>query len=104
MPRRQVEGGGIEHGKLPVQEIDQLRAVLDIRRYGTDALAVVAAGQNFGRAIGQGHLVVARRGEQLGHGGADLAGADHDDILHAPSDRSSEPRETRVEWGAQTGP
>jgi hypothetical protein len=39
----------------------------------------------------QGHLVVARRGEQPGDGGAYFAGADHDDIFHTPSGSTSEP-------------
>src|SRR5262249_368610 len=37
-----------------------------------------------------GHLVVARRGEQPGDGGAYFTSADHDDTFHTPSGRTSE--------------
>ncbi len=88
--RRQMERGGIEHRKLSVEQIDQLGTVLDIGRHGANALVAVAAGEHLGRAIRQGDLVIARRGEQLGHRGADFPGADHDDVLHPPSARSSD--------------
>src|SRR6516225_5690181 len=82
---RQSKRGRIEHSKLPVQQIDQLWAVLDVRSHDANALVSVEVAKNFGRAICQGHLIVASRGEQPGDGGAYFAGADHDDIFHTLS-------------------
>ena len=55
-----------------------------------NALVAVAGGENLGGAVHQGDVVVAGGGEQLGDCGADLAGSDHGDVLHAFSGRSSE--------------
>src|SRR5947209_17203586 len=85
-----MEGGGIEHRKLAVEQIDQLCFVLDIRSHDTNTFSAIKVTKNLRRAIGKGHLVIAGRGEQPGDGGANLAGTDHNDVLHALSRSSTE--------------
>ena len=81
----QIEWPGIEHGKLPIEQIDQLRAVLNIRNNRANAVASIDPAEYVGRAVCQGHFIIFRRGEQPGNGGADLSRTDHDDVLHEPS-------------------
>jgi hypothetical protein len=76
---------GVEHGKLPIQQIDQLRAVSHVRRGEPNPFVSLHAIERFGRTVSQGHPVPAGRGEQPGDGRPYLPGADDDDILHAAS-------------------
>jgi hypothetical protein len=50
------------------------------------------------------HSVVVRRGEQPGDGGADFAGADHDDIFHALSGSTNEPRTSATQFNRPNYP
>ncbi len=83
--RGEMEGGGIEHRELAVQQIDQVRAVLHIRSREANAFVRVEPRKNLRGAIGERDLVIARGGQQPGDGSAYFPGADHDDVLHAPS-------------------
>ena len=87
--RGEIERRRTEHRELAVEELDELQAVADIDSDSVDALVAVAGGENLGGAVHQGDIVVAGGGEQLGDCRADLAGSDHDDVLHAFSGRSS---------------
>ena len=87
--RGQIERRRTEHRELAVEELDQLQAVADIDSDSVDALVAVAGSENLRGTVDQGDVVVAGGGEQLGDCGADLAGSDHDDVLHAFSGRSS---------------
>jgi hypothetical protein len=61
--RRQLERGGIEDGKLPIQQIDELGAILNIDRHALNAFVSTRAIENFRRAIREDYLIVSCRGQ-----------------------------------------
>ena len=81
--QREMERSGIEHRELAVEEIDELGAVLHIRRHHAQPRGRIDARERVGRTVRERHPIVAGRTEQPRHGGADLASADDDDVLHA---------------------
>jgi hypothetical protein len=82
---RQLERGSIEDGKLPIQQIDELGAILNIDRRVLNVFVLTQAIENFGRAVGQGDLVVSCRGQQSSDSRTYLARPNDDNVFHPSS-------------------
>ncbi len=79
---RQMERRGAKHGEFAGEQGHKRLSVGDVDDRGRDGVVLLDLLQLLGAAVGDADAVVAAMGQHARDGGADLAGADDDDVFH----------------------
>jgi hypothetical protein len=79
-----VKGRSVQDRKLPIEQMDKLSAIFNIRGHTANPLVTIESTENFRRTIRQRDLIVSCRGEHGRDSRTYFAGADNDNVLHQP--------------------